>query len=555
MRTHGLSWAAALLSMLLTAPARAEETSDYVWQSDQHVRQAGLATRQPADDIPKIGAEKAAPLPVVPKAPIKAIVKPQEGTPPSQGADSAPKRLPGTGDTPSAPPSKPLAPATSLAPQTSAGSAPQRLPADPAYAAPREVPKSPFRDEPSGGPAKPATSPVASTPCPTEVGPEEKKDDEEQKDDEEKEWRLFQCPGLEANRIDVHGWIDQGITFNPSSPSNQFNGPIGYNDRSNDYMLNQVYLVMERLTKTDDCEWDVGGRADLLYGEDHRFVTAAGLDSDLTSSKYYGLALPQMYADLAYDKWIFRAGHFLYPNGNEAVTAPDNFFYSHSYTFLYGEPTTFTGGQIRYKFNDKLTVYGGIDTGWNDWTSPNGQNGYFVGLNWNPDDKTTLAFTLSYNTQQLTGVSSSRTHYDLVLTHKLSDKLTYAFENTFGSDSLVAGSGPSENWCSFVNYLTYDLCDKWSVGGRWEWMKDNEGIIVPPSDPFPFAAAVPYPGAPGEWNDLSLGVNFKPSKNILARTELRYDWESALIPGATAPFNDNTSTHQWTWGNDLIIKF
>ena len=388
MRTHGLSWAAAVMSMLLTVPARAEETSDFVWQSDQHVRQAGLSTRQPTDDVPKVGSEETPPLPAVPKTPIKAIVQSQEGSPPGQGSNLAPKQLPGTGNSPSATPPRPLPPAVSAPTQTNVGSAPQRLPADPAYAAPREVPKSSFGEEPSGGPAKPTTPPVAATPCPTEAEPEEKKDeekkDEEKKDDEEKEWRLFQCPGLEANRIDVRGWIDQGITFNPDSPSNQFNGPIGYNDRSNDYMLNQVYLVMERLTKTDDCEWDVGGRVDLLYGEDHRFVAAAGLDSDLTSSKFYGLALPQMYADLAYDKWIIRAGHFLYPNGNEAVTAPDNFFYSHSYTFLYGEPTTFTGGQVRYKFNDKLTVYGGIDTGWNDWNSPNGQIGYFAGLNWNP---------------------------------------------------------------------------------------------------------------------------------------------------------------------------
>ena len=188
-----------------------------------------------------------------------------------------------------------------------------------------------------------------------------------------------------------------------------------------------------------------------------------------------------MYADLAYDKWILRLGHFLYPNGNEAVTAPDNFFYSHSYTFLYGEPTTFSGGQLRYKFNDKLTVYGGIDTGWNDWSSPNGKMGDFAGVNWAPDDKNSLAFTLSFNNEQPTGVSSTRTHYDLVLTHKFSDKLTYAFENTFGNDSFVLGSGTSENWVSFVNYLTYDLCDKWSVGGRWEWMRDNDGIVFPPA--------------------------------------------------------------------------
>ncbi len=406
--------------------------------------------------------------------------------------------------------------------------------------------------------ADPATTENAAPPAGAakaeEKKDEEKKDEEEKKEDEEKEWRLFQSPCLEANRIDVHGWLDQGFTWNPQSPGNSSNGPVGYNDRSNEYMFNQLYLVMERVTKTDDCCWDVGGRIDLLYGEDHRFVEASGLDNELNSGHLYGLAIPQMYLDLAYDKWIFRTGHFLYPNGNEAVTAPDNFFYSHSYTFLYGQPTTYSGSEVRYKFNDHFTAFGGWDTGWNDWNSPNGKIGGFGGFNWtSSDEKTTLAFVLSFNNQQPTGVSSTRTHYDLVLTHKLSDKLTYQFEQNLGNDSFVEASGTSGTWYSFVNYLTYQLNDKWALGARWEWMRDEEGVILPPTAPF--AATAGFPGTPGLWNDISLGVNFKPNKNVIFRSEVRYDWETGLVPGATAPFNDNTKDNQWLWGNDLIVKF
>ena len=57
----------------------------------------------------------------------------------------------------------------------------------------------------------------------------------------------------------------QGYTWNPDNPPDGLNGPVGYNDFANKYMLNQFYLVTERVTKTDCCDpVDVGGRVDLL---------------------------------------------------------------------------------------------------------------------------------------------------------------------------------------------------------------------------------------------------------------------------------------------------
>ena len=54
---------------------------------------------------------------------------------------------------------------------------------------------------------------------------------------------------------------------------NRFNGPVGYNDRANEFDLNQFYVIAERVTKVEnDCGIDYGYRADLVYGTDRRFV-------------------------------------------------------------------------------------------------------------------------------------------------------------------------------------------------------------------------------------------------------------------------------------------
>ena len=76
---------------------------------------------------------------------------------------------------------------------------------------------------------------------------------------------------------------------------------------------------------------DIGGRVDLLYGTDRRFVDGlrAGLRVEL-GQRFYGLAMPQMYGDIAINDLVIRGGHFLAPCGYESVMAPENFFYSHS---------------------------------------------------------------------------------------------------------------------------------------------------------------------------------------------------------------------------------
>jgi hypothetical protein len=380
---------------------------------------------------------------------------------------------------------------------------------------------------------------------------EEKK--EEEKPEEAKEWRLFHGPWLEEHRVDFHGWLDQGYTWNPSNPSNKFNGPIGYNDRANEYDLNQFYWITERVTKTDCCHpVDIGGRVDVLFGTDHRFnqvTPGTGFDSEWATSRFYGFSMPQLYGDIQINKLIIRGGHFLYPCGAESVTAPDNFFYSHTYTFLYGQPTTYTGGELIYKVTDKFSLISGLDTGWNNFEDQNGKVGFFGGFQWtSKDEKTTLNYILSLSNEQPTGVESTRTHYCLCLTRKLNECWTLGLENDYGNDSFSARAGTDAQWYSIIPYLTRQINDCWAVGLRYEWMQDTNGVIIlPPSDPFN--------GAAGNYNDITLGVKYTPNKNVMVRSEIRYDWLSATAPNIQEPFDDNTKNFQWTWGTDLIVKF
>ena len=78
-------------------------------------------------------------------------------------------------------------------------------------------------------------------------------------------------------------WLDQGATINTFSPRDRTNGPVTFNNRSNEYQLNQAYLRLRRDVNTDGDLWDVGGRVDLLYGTDSIYTEARGLEAQRRS--------------------------------------------------------------------------------------------------------------------------------------------------------------------------------------------------------------------------------------------------------------------------------
>jgi len=371
-------------------------------------------------------------------------------------------------------------------------------------------------------------------------------------------WRLPQPCFLARRGVSVGGWLDQGITFNPDDPGNRFNGPVTFNDRSNEYQLNQLYLYGERVTDTGGYGWDVGGRVDLIYGTDHRFTVARGLEDDWNlSERFYGAGLPQLYLDLAYNDLTVRVGHFYTIMGYERVTAPDNFFYSHTYTHQYGEPFTHTGVLFMYDLSRSWSLKAGFDRGWNNWEDNNDDLGFLGRLDWTSwDERTTLGLGLTTGDEDAAGLSN-RTLFSLVFTRVLTDRLQYVFQLDTAWEQNAAGGGAQDaEWYGIVNYLFYELNPCWSVGLRYEWFADDDGVRVADVN----AAGGPprgilLNGVPSHWQEIALGVRWKPNGNVIVRSELRWDWVDPLVPVSDGPFDDHGQLDQFLWGTDLIVTF
>ena len=368
-------------------------------------------------------------------------------------------------------------------------------------------------------------------------------------------FRLFDVPALRHRGIEVGGWIDQGITTNGRNPLNRFNGPVTFNDRSNEYQMNQLYAYAERVAETRGCGWAVGGRVDVLYGTDHRFAVADGLEDKWNGGqRFYGLALPQAYLDVAVDDLTVRMGHFYTIVGYESVMAPENFFYSHSYTMQYGEPFTHTGVLAMLALTDDFTIGGGVHRGWNRWEDNNDNLGFLGGLTWNCRwTGTTLGLSATISNEDRAG-ENERVMYSAVITQKIARRLTYVFQHDFGYENRAeawAGVQDAE-WYGFVNYLHFELNPRWSFGARYEWFSDDDGVRVAGlGEP----KGIVLNAVPGRWQEVTVGLNYKLHENVTWRSECRWDWVDPLVPVSDGPFNDYQKRSQFLWGNDLIVRF
>jgi hypothetical protein len=379
----------------------------------------------------------------------------------------------------------------------------------------------------------------------------------------------------------VRGWVSQGFTYNAEDPASNGNFPLTFNDRANEYQMNQAYLILERPVAA--CGgWDVGGRVDLLYGTDYYFTTAAGLETHSDGSQHwngrgprgagpgssalYGLALPQAYAEIYAPVGggvDLKLGHFYSPLGYEQVMAPENFFYSHSYALQYGEPKTFTGAMAEYQWNCNLSLLLGGTVGWNSFDSAHGQWGVLGGFRWtSSDDCTSLAWMVHTGDDALPGLNSPAigpaaptadnvTVYSLVFTRCLTERLKYVFQHDLGVEQngkASHGTLDAAQWYGINQYLLYEVNDCWSVGCRFEWFCDEDHSRV---------VAVPIgTGTGGNYYALTLGGNWTPWQNVLFRPEIRWDWSDTEIPVlAAGAFDDFSADSQLTAAFDLIVRF
>jgi hypothetical protein len=376
---------------------------------------------------------------------------------------------------------------------------------------------------------------------------------------------------LKCHNITVQGFAEGGFAWHdgPRNPDG-FNGPDGFNDRDGEFQLNQFYITIQKALKNNDTCWDYGFTVDLLNGTDYRYPLSRGLDGTDNGTpkiyyddrKFYGLAIPQAYLEFGTSCLSYKVGHMYTLLGNEVVPAIGNVFYSHTYTFLYAYPFTHTGVLATYKANDQLTLVSGINEGWDTFNDED-ENVSFTGqaIFTAKDKHTTLTFAFQEGDEPVAsfavGPYKSRYVQSLVLSHDLNDRLSYVAESAIGCQ---AGGDPKDGdtaaWWGLDGYFVYKLNCCWNAAVRGEWFRDGDGVRVAPVGDFMGGNTASAGGFAGDFNDITIGLQYHPNGNVQIRPELRYDWYNGARNGnGQLPYMAGNSDHQWIPAVDMIVQF
>jgi len=240
--------------------------------------------------------------------------------------------------------------------------------------------------------------------------------------------------------------------------------------------------------------------------------------------------------------------------------SPQNFFYSHSYSMMYGQPMTHTGILFSQKLTPRLTGIFGLTRGWDTWEDPNGKLSYLAGFRWNTwDGRTELSMvagtgneTVSDGTVGASGqIGTSlpgaiRSNYSIVLSHQLAPRLKLATQHDMGYEEDVLVKG---HWYSFSQYVFYQFTNKLTVGARGEWFRDAGHCRI-------------YRAAPGQldgtdYSAVTVGLNWKPYDCLIIRPEARWDWSgvSDVNNNVSGMYNDFSSKSQTTISLSAMVTF
>jgi len=302
-------------------------------------------------------------------------------------------------------------------------------------------------------------------------------------------------------------------------------GTGAFNDYPNVIQLQQAYLFMGKAAQTCGCGFDWGFQLDYVYGTDGQDAQAFGSvlgnwDTSWDSGGFYGHALPQAYAEVAYNNLKVKAGHFYSILGYERVPAVQNFFYSHGFSMVLPwaqnqpkvtavVPYTHTGFLAEYSPNCRVTLYGGWTAGRDSGFDQNGGGDTFLGgFSYAVSDAMSLDYSVMMGDFGQIGNTTSDSDgylHTVVFDWDINCRLKCVVQSNYGDNGQWyrsrTGAGNGKVF-SLSNHLLYTLNCQWSLGSRFEWLKM---------------------AGTDEYAELTLGANYRPHPNVILRPEFRMD--------------------------------
>ena len=367
-------------------------------------------------------------------------------------------------------------------------------------------------------------------------------------------------------RLDLFGHVEGSYTRNADNPETGFNVGRVFDFEDDEPTLNQLDLNVQRLVGPDRPgnagagSFDVGGRVELLYGADARFIHAEGMfdhtdpeggdTNDITDGPENQFDIPQAYVDVNVpvgNGLRVRAGKFLF---FKQIDPNASVFYSHSFTFGAALPFTLTGVTGYYEFTDALSLEAGVVRGWDDALED--ENDAFTGvgrLRWRATDALNLSVAAITGPELPDDNHDHRTAVNFVASYRVSDNLTFLLDSIYGYQANAPGEGASD-WYGAAVYGIYKVNDFVSAAARVEYYRDDEGFttgIATAGPVFGFSSQSLY--------EATVGLTITPfahdelGRNLKVRPEVRYDYSSEDF------FDGFTEDDQVTFAVDAIFNF
>lgn len=371
----------------------------------------------------------------------------------------------------------------------------------------------------------------------------------------------------EAKSRFITGWIETGFTGNFDSPKDNQNFGRLLDDRSNEIVMNQAVLNFERALAQEQ-RFDWGFKLQLLFGTDARYIHSLGMRYHQAESGQYQGDVPEVFLSLHFPVVTeggidVQLGKFITLEGVETVDPRQNSFYSHTYIFNFGLPTSHTGVLFTLHANQALDLMAGVTRGVNTSVDDNNDAlAFHGGFNWkSADEKVVVIGSTHIGPESQDNDSDIRYVNDVACTWKVNEKLTSITEINY-----VRDDGANADAYGAAQYLTYEINDTVSASIRGEVWRDDKGFYVAqyahPLDPLrsfsgqgtldPRSVA----GGRTTYCDLTIGLDIKipvpkPLAGLRIRPELRFDRSL----NDKKVFNDSSDDRMFTAAIDAILTF
>ncbi|HET7764901.1 MAG TPA: outer membrane beta-barrel protein [Burkholderiales bacterium] len=312
---------------------------------------------------------------------------------------------------------------------------------------------------------------------------------------------------LDASGISVNGYID--AQYNWANRNLQFNGSPDrvFDSQNNSFGLHQFGLTVAKQPKEG-----FGGLVNITAGQDAQVIHSFPESVGGPASSMFDLT--QAYGSYSKGALTLIAGKFATLAGTEVIASTGNTNISRS--ILFGAiPFTHTGVRASYAPSDTVTVYAGLNNGWDQVTDGNRQKTLELGATLNPVKPLTFTISGYFGDEaavppgtQPAAIQGNRNMIDAVANYIVSSAISLGGEYLYAEQEDTANG--TAKWSGLALYGNMMFNPQWRVSVRGEYFDDKQG----------FHFATPQ-GTKYYEGTLTLG--YLPTSSVELRTEVRYD--------------------------------